>query len=314
MDIGKLLDFHWDAGAPRHRDRRPPHLALRRDRVDGPQVMEFDEKPTLAEGVVSGGFFVFQREVFDYLDDDPNLFLEQKPLRAWPATASSRSRLHEGFWHPMDTYRDYLHLNDLWKRGETAVEDLVSRAAPRPAASAARRSPRSSWTSAPRRSPTPTWSRRTSRKAEAFYPLRVYVCGECLLVQLPEEERPEAIFSDYAYFSSYSDSWLRHAEALRRGDDRALRPRRRPPGGRDRQQRRLPAALVRRAGDSGARHRAGGATWPRRPRRRASRPSCKFFGEADRPRAGGRREAAPTCWWATTSSPTCRTSTTSWPG
>jgi hypothetical protein len=49
-------------------------------------------------------------------------------------------------------------------------------------------------------------------KAEAFYPLRAYVCGYCLLVQLPEEERPEAIFSDYAYFSSYSDSWLRHAK------------------------------------------------------------------------------------------------------
>lgn len=49
-------------------------------------------------------------------------------------------------------------------------------------------------------------------RAEAFYPLTVYTCGECLLVQLPEAERPEAIFSDYAYFSSFSDSWLRHAE------------------------------------------------------------------------------------------------------
>ncbi|HSS48745.1 MAG TPA: class I SAM-dependent methyltransferase, partial [Thermoanaerobaculia bacterium] len=51
------------------------------------------------------------------------------------------------------------------------------------------------------------------RKPEPFLPLCVYVCGECFLVQLPEEERPEAIFSDYAYFSSYSESWLRHAEA-----------------------------------------------------------------------------------------------------
>jgi hypothetical protein len=51
------------------------------------------------------------------------------------------------------------------------------------------------------------------QKAETFLPLCVYVCGECFLVQLPEEERPEAIFSDYAYFSSYSESWLRHAEA-----------------------------------------------------------------------------------------------------
>ncbi len=48
-------------------------------------------------------------------------------------------------------------------------------------------------------------------KAEPFYPLRVYVCEACFLVQLPEEEKPEAIFSDYAYFSSYSESWLRHA-------------------------------------------------------------------------------------------------------
>jgi SAM-dependent methyltransferase len=51
------------------------------------------------------------------------------------------------------------------------------------------------------------------RRPETFYPLCVYVCGECFLVQLPEEERPDAIFSDYAYFSSYSESWLRHARA-----------------------------------------------------------------------------------------------------
>jgi hypothetical protein len=51
------------------------------------------------------------------------------------------------------------------------------------------------------------------QKPEPFLPLCAYVCGKCFLVQLPEEERPEAIFSDYAYFSSYSESWLRHAEA-----------------------------------------------------------------------------------------------------
>jgi hypothetical protein len=47
---------------------------------------------------------------------------------------------------------------------------------------------------------------------EPFYPLRALVCGECLLVQLEEFETPEAIFSDYAYFSSYSTSWLEHAQ------------------------------------------------------------------------------------------------------
>jgi SAM-dependent methyltransferase len=47
---------------------------------------------------------------------------------------------------------------------------------------------------------------------EPFYPLQVYVCGNCFLVQLQEYVAPEQIFSDYAYFSSYSDSWLAHAK------------------------------------------------------------------------------------------------------
>lgn len=51
---------------------------------------------------------------------------------------------------------------------------------------------------------------------EAFYPLHVFVCESCFLVQLPEAASPESIFSDYAYFSSYSQSWLAHAEAYTR--------------------------------------------------------------------------------------------------
>ncbi len=46
---------------------------------------------------------------------------------------------------------------------------------------------------------------------EPFYPLRVFVCDQCHLVQLLEYVSPSQIFSEYAYFSSYSDSWLRHA-------------------------------------------------------------------------------------------------------
>lgn len=49
-------------------------------------------------------------------------------------------------------------------------------------------------------------------QVEAFYPLHVYVCEGCFLVQLCEYVSPEKIFSDYAYFSSYSDSWLRHVK------------------------------------------------------------------------------------------------------
>jgi hypothetical protein len=50
------------------------------------------------------------------------------------------------------------------------------------------------------------------RREEPLFPLRVYVCEECFLVQLESWETPENIFGDYAYFSSYSASWLQHAE------------------------------------------------------------------------------------------------------
>src|SRR5277367_2367472 len=49
-------------------------------------------------------------------------------------------------------------------------------------------------------------------RGEKYYPLHVHVCDKCFLVQLEEYESAENIFVDYPYFSSYSDSWLRHCE------------------------------------------------------------------------------------------------------
>jgi 2-polyprenyl-3-methyl-5-hydroxy-6-metoxy-1,4-benzoquinol methylase len=49
-------------------------------------------------------------------------------------------------------------------------------------------------------------------RPESFYPLHGFVCERCFLVQLPEHVGPSAIFEEYAYFSSYSESWLRHAQ------------------------------------------------------------------------------------------------------
>ena len=48
-------------------------------------------------------------------------------------------------------------------------------------------------------------------RMEPFYPLHAYVCHECFLVQLEEFETPQHIFSDYAYLSSFSESWVQHA-------------------------------------------------------------------------------------------------------
>src|SRR3954471_953005 len=53
-----------------------------------------------------------------------------------------------------------------------------------------------------------------AHRMEPFYPLHAYVCTNCFLVQLEQFESPAHIFSDYIYFSSYSDTWLAHARAF----------------------------------------------------------------------------------------------------
>ncbi len=118
VDIDALLDFHWRQGRIATVTGVHPTSRYGEMRVENGQAVEFNEKPTLAEGVVSGGFFVFEREIFDYLNDDPQLFLELEPLQRLARDGQLSVYLHRGYWHPMDTYRDYLHLNDVWKQGQ----------------------------------------------------------------------------------------------------------------------------------------------------------------------------------------------------
>lgn len=117
VDIAALVDFHHREGRIATVTGVRPTSRYGEIKVEGEKALEFDEKPTVAEGVVSGGFFVFQREVFEYLDDDPQLFLEQRPLQRLARDGQLSVYQHQGFWHPMDTYRDYLHLNEIWRRG-----------------------------------------------------------------------------------------------------------------------------------------------------------------------------------------------------
>ena len=118
VDIDRLIEFHHKQGrlvtvTGVHPTSRYGEMTVR----DG-QALEFNEKPTVAEGVVSGGFFVMQREVFDYLNDDPDLFLEHEPLQKLARDGQLSVYLHEEAWYPMDTYRDCLQLNRLWAAGD----------------------------------------------------------------------------------------------------------------------------------------------------------------------------------------------------
>ncbi|WP_322754652.1 MULTISPECIES: sugar phosphate nucleotidyltransferase [unclassified Frankia] len=80
-------------------------------------VTGFAEKPP-SSGWVSGGYFVFEHEFVDgYLDDDPDLLLERRPLQRLAHAGQLTLHAHEGFWMGMDTYRDWTELNQLWDSG-----------------------------------------------------------------------------------------------------------------------------------------------------------------------------------------------------
>ena len=100
---------------------------------------------------------------------------------------------------------------------------------------------------------------------ETFYPLHVRLCRSCLLVQLPAYVPGEDIFSDYAYFSSYSDSWVAHAKRYASAMVDRLGLDSRQPGHRGGEQRRLPPAALPDPGDPGARGRARGERGRGRP-------------------------------------------------
>lgn len=81
-------------------------------------VTEFNEKPQASGGRISGGFFVCRQELFDYLDVRDNLVLEMEPMKKLQGDKQMMVYEHNGFWQPMDTFRDYTYLNSLCNKNE----------------------------------------------------------------------------------------------------------------------------------------------------------------------------------------------------
>ena len=81
--------------------------------LSGDYVTEFHEKHTGESSWINGGFFVFEPEIFDYLQNDSTV-LERAPLETLAKEQKLAAFKHNGFWHPMDTLRDKKHLEDLW--------------------------------------------------------------------------------------------------------------------------------------------------------------------------------------------------------
>ena len=120
VDITSLLAHHRSAGLAGTLTGVHPGSRYGEMHVDGTTVTEFNEKPTLAEGWVNGGFFLFQREFVEkYIDEgELGLMLESSPLQRLARDRQLSVFEHEGFWMGMDTYRDWIELNGRWDSGD----------------------------------------------------------------------------------------------------------------------------------------------------------------------------------------------------
>ena len=117
VDIDKLIAFHKSHGKLATVTTVQPVSRFGITLLDEhSRVTRFSEKPKV-EGGVNAGFFVFDRRIFDYLDGDGSLILEKEPLERLAAEGQLMAYQHDGFFFAVDTYRDYLQVNELWREG-----------------------------------------------------------------------------------------------------------------------------------------------------------------------------------------------------
>jgi glucose-1-phosphate cytidylyltransferase len=116
VDIDALIRFHKSHGkiATLTSVKPPTRFGVIDISADG-AIKSFREKPQ-TDSWVNAGFFVFEPEIFDYLDED--CVLEHGPLERLADDGQLMAFKHEGFWQPMDTYRDKLELESLWNAGK----------------------------------------------------------------------------------------------------------------------------------------------------------------------------------------------------
>jgi glucose-1-phosphate cytidylyltransferase len=82
--------------------------------IENQKVVKFQEKPKGDNSWINGGFFIFEKDIFDYIDND-NTILEKEPLENISKISKLSAFEHNGFWHAMDTLRDKNHLDQLWR-------------------------------------------------------------------------------------------------------------------------------------------------------------------------------------------------------
>lgn len=118
VDISALVEFHQKQGKLATVTSTQPSGRFGALKFGAGDLVEsFQEKPEGDGGWINAGFFVMQPEVFDYIEGDSTI-LEREPLEGLARDSELVSFRHEGFWQPMDTLRDKIHLEELLKKDQ----------------------------------------------------------------------------------------------------------------------------------------------------------------------------------------------------
>jgi glucose-1-phosphate cytidylyltransferase len=116
IDIDELLRFHRSHGRLATVTAVHPPTRFGELGLDNDVVTSFAEKPHVAKEWINGGFFVFEPEVFAYIDG-MDTALEREPLEALVRRRELVAYRHSGFWHAMDTLRERQLLEEMWQHG-----------------------------------------------------------------------------------------------------------------------------------------------------------------------------------------------------
>ena len=116
IDLDDLLRFHRSHGKLATLTAVRPPARFGHMEFEGERVAAFSEKPQTAEGWINGAFFVFEPQVFDYIEGDQTQF-EHQPLERLARDGQLMAYKHHSFWQCMDTLRDKHTLQKLWDTG-----------------------------------------------------------------------------------------------------------------------------------------------------------------------------------------------------
>jgi glucose-1-phosphate cytidylyltransferase len=117
IDMSRLVAFHHAAGTLATVTAIHPLPRFGVLRVQGDRVVTMREKPPEPDSWINGGFFVLSPQVIDEIDGDDTSW-EEAPLRRLAEAGELAAFRHTGFWQPMDTLRDRIHLEHLWNEGK----------------------------------------------------------------------------------------------------------------------------------------------------------------------------------------------------